>query len=215
MNADMKASLLFGNSEFELYGKAIQGIAEESGKSRSRMRSERESLAERELLNLAFGEGSHLTHGEHGEPYITESPEVNISISHNRSHCLLAISKTYARIGVDVENPRAQLLRVRDKYLTVREFIFTRKLGPGELMPALTVLWTVKEAVYKAAGQPGLSLTDIEISLDQEETDSYKRLVPDTILETKAYVGSREYGIKLRLLAPDNYIAVAIEKGLR
>ena len=109
--------------------------------------------------------------------------DIKISISHCKNFCIAAISKTGRPIGVDIENPRAQLIRVKDRFLTDSEqkkleLIINKRAGnsgntqrskptlPDIYLGELLRYWTIKEAVYKAALTPGLGLKEIE-------TDSY------------------------------------------
>jgi phosphopantetheinyl transferase len=70
----------------------------------------------------------------------------------------LAIHPTL-RIGIDVERPRQQLIKVQHKYLNNNEMTILHNIE--ELLWA----WTAKEAVYKAAGIPGLELASIALQL--------------------------------------------------
>lgn len=84
---------------------------------------------------------------------------VYISISH--SHRLAAAAISDRPVGIDIEQPRQQLTRVATRFLTPEQLA-----GLRMRLPMLAIGWTVKEAVFKLARTPGLSLTDI--SLDTE-----------------------------------------------
>lgn len=131
-------------------------ISETDGRSSRRVN---EHDAVMRLIRRHFGTDAELLHDRDGAPSV-EGFSGHISISHCRGLAALAIHPTM-RIGIDIEQPRTQLAAVRHKYLT-----------PAEAAALTTIddmlwAWTAKEAVYKAAGTAGLSLTSIELSSDR------------------------------------------------
>lgn len=126
-------------------------IAPIGATSESRREREREAVAQ--LIRRNLGEDVRVDHRPDGSPvavgYVGE-----ISISHSRDHVVVA-THPRLRIGVDVELPRRQLERIRPKFLSETELC--------ESLDDLLHAWTAKEAVYKAAGTVGLSLTEIEV----------------------------------------------------
>lgn len=128
--------------------------------SSSSRQAERE--ASLSLVREVFGPDATYTHEADGAPLLHPHHEgVYISISHSRNMCVLATA--HSPIGADIESPRVQLVRVADKFLSEREKqVLTGNLSARSLLP----YWTAKEAVYKAARTPGLSLTEIEVTAD-------------------------------------------------
>ncbi|MBD5360852.1 MAG: 4'-phosphopantetheinyl transferase superfamily protein [Bacteroides sp.] len=105
-----------------------------------------------ELIRSRFGADVRLIHDADGAPCLIGADE-EISISHSRHYAALMVS-TEGRCGVDIEEPRIeQLTRVRAKFMTPEELA-----APIDLLMA----WTAKEAVFKAAGTPGLGLSMID-----------------------------------------------------
>lgn len=105
-----------------------------------------------ELIRRRFGEEVRPVHDADGAPRLVGA-DAEISISHSRRFAALMVSFE-GRCGVDIEEPRLeQLTRVRAKVLT-----------PAELEAGIDLLaaWTAKEAVFKAAGTPGLGLSMID-----------------------------------------------------
>lgn len=125
-------------------------------------RRERERQAVAELVLEAFGPGAALGHDSHGAPFVTGScvPEgTMISVSHSRSTAALAVANG-TTVGVDIESWRPQLRSVAPRFLSPGElavFTFDR---------ALLSAWTSKEAVFKAAGEPELVISDVKLSPD-------------------------------------------------
>ena len=120
-------------------------------------RRERERAAAAALLRDIFGIDVEYGHEPSGAPVIVVAGQrQRVSISHSATTVAIAVAGDEESVGVDVETFRHQLERVKSKYLSARELsLFT---SPAELLKA----WTAKEAVYKAALTPGLSLTEID-----------------------------------------------------
>lgn len=105
-----------------------------------------------------FSDGAPFLYGDNSRISITHcpgllavatlppTPEVNLEGFTQR-----------AALGIDAERrDREQVLRVRDKYLSAAD----RALVPADDLGANVLAWTVKEAVYKAALQPGLDFAE-------------------------------------------------------
>lgn len=118
-------------------------------------RRESETYAVRQLVKHLFGTGSILGHRDDGSPVIAGS-KTEISVSHSRTHAFLA-SHPDLRIGVDAELPRQQLA------IVARKFLSDEELTAWVTIDHLLTAWTIKEAVYKAAGTPGLPLAGIKL----------------------------------------------------
>ena len=119
------------------------------------VKRQRERAAERLLLCHVMGQPVTLTHTEQGAP-VVEGSDVNISISHTPRLVVLAIDPKVI-IGVDAEQAdRAQVLRVRDKFLNTTEKQF---IHPDDLT-AHVIAWTAKEAIIKAERNSALNWTD-------------------------------------------------------
>lgn len=143
---------------------------------------ERERKASRRLIRQAFGESAAVRHDPDGAPLLSgiQDPYI-ISISHSSRTCVLAVSRHHTAIGVDIELPRNQLYRIRNKFLSEEECEYLSAIendiagsnNPGDCVAAhdkqmdfLLHCWTAKEAVYKCAHTPGLGLKEIMVSSD-------------------------------------------------
>ena len=118
-------------------------------------RREREKAAVGQLVSRVLGVDVTISHREDGSP-VAVGFAGEVSISHSRDYVAVA-THPRMRIGVDIEQPRAQLVRVRAKFVADEETF--------ESLDELLHAWTAKEAVYKAAGQRGLSLTEIVVDI--------------------------------------------------
>ncbi len=106
------------------------------------------------MLCEIFGESAYLNHDEYGAPVLSGviSPPF-LSISHSAREVVVAVNPV-ARIGVDVEHWRSQLMRVASRFLSEGEAGMCR--SSHDLLRA----WTVKEALYKAYRKGSLPLAD-------------------------------------------------------
>ncbi len=125
-------------------------------------RREAEKAATARLVTTLFGPGATVEHSPDGAPRLilpdtaTTAPE--ISISHSLHTVVLAVGRAGRPIGVDIEQPRQQLVRVAARFLAPEEIPIH---GAGE--ESLLRAWTAKEAAFKAAGIVVLTLADIRL----------------------------------------------------
>lgn len=127
-------------------------------------RREAEKAATARLVTTLFGPGATVAHSPDGAPRLilpntpTATPAPEISISHSLHTVALAVGRARRPIGVDIEQPRQQLVRVAARFLAPEE-IPIHAAGAENLLRA----WTAKEAAFKAAGIAGLTLADIRL----------------------------------------------------
>lgn len=130
------------------------GIACERSASAGRhTRREREKAAVR---SIASALGIEIGHAPDGAPTMDGG---NISVSHSIGLAVVAVDPR-RRIGIDAEDWRDALWRVRPKFLAEEEMALF--VDEESLLRA----WTAKEAVYKAAQSPRPLLTEIICSRD-------------------------------------------------
>ena len=118
-------------------------------------RREAEKAAVSALACRVAGGNAVIGHDADGAPFIC-GYDGWVSVSHSRVMAFIAVHPSL-RIGIDAELPREKLLRVASRFLAPCE------LPEWNTPEALLRAWTIKEAVYKAAGQPGLPLADIRL----------------------------------------------------
>ena len=83
---------------------------------------------------------------------------VQVSLAHAWPYAVAVIHKQ--AVGIDVELPRAQLSRIQHKFVSLED-----AAGLCENLN-LCRIWTAKEALYKAYGQPGISFArDMRVQL--------------------------------------------------
>ncbi len=132
-------------------------------------KTERTSSRETEKRTVArivrhlWGDENLLRHTPDGAPYIANSDQ-QISISHGGGYALLAVSDSQP-IGIDIECYRPQLKRVAAKFLTPQE-LEIYSASESLLLQA----WTSKEAIFKALGISGLTISEIILPKNPDTT---------------------------------------------
>lgn len=116
-------------------------------------RREAERAAAARVVGSLLGSDVVIGHDSSGAPRLEgEGAEgLFISVSHNATHIAVVLSR-YPGIGVDMENRSERLGRVIGRVSSAAE------AGIDPL-----ILWTVKEAVFKAAGISGLTIGEITV----------------------------------------------------
>lgn len=129
---------------------------------------EREHEAGRRLLAFAVREEYGLEalpaidRGDYGKPFFPDYPGIHFNISHSGSHAVCVLGE--ARLGVDIEEPRAVRASMWRRVLTEREQDWLS--GRSDKEESFLRLWTLKEAYAKAVGKGlGLNFTAMEFSL--------------------------------------------------
>jgi len=93
------------------------------------------------------------------------------------SHCgdfAAAIVSSDKRVGVDVEEPKAKILKIADKFISNEEYeIFNVSSNlQGSNVTMLTKIWSAKEAVYKWYGNGGVDFKEhIQLVKLQKQTE--------------------------------------------
>lgn len=111
----------------------------------------REFVFTRALL-LSFGIDLNIQYRSTGKPIVNEG---HISISHSRNNVVIGYSKDHV-IGVDIEFYNPKIHRIKHKFLADIE----NERFDTEDEKILTILWSIKEAIYKMEDIPGLMFKD-------------------------------------------------------
>lgn len=113
-----------------------------------------EHIASRQLIEALCREMDIPFHGickdSHGKPHLIDS-EHHISLSHSYPK-IAALINLDEPCGIDIEQPREQLARVRHKFLNDKELERCK-----EDLERLCIYWCAKESVYKMHGRTNLS----------------------------------------------------------
>lgn len=93
-----------------------------------------------------------LFYDANGKPHLKDG--MNISITHSYAYSAILVSSR--QTGIDMEMQRDKVAVIANKFLD-REFSFINTADAENYIRMLTVLWGVKEAVYKMVSRKGLS----------------------------------------------------------
>ncbi len=125
-------------------------------------------LSIRKLLEASGYTDSDLYYHETGKPLLTDG--VQVSITHSAQYSALALAEV--PVGIDIEHVKPVVGRIAHKF-TKNEAWFLDATA-SDYLDKLTVIWGVKEAIFKIVNEPGISFNHhiavSEFSLDDQET---------------------------------------------
>lgn len=110
-------------------------------------------LAVRMLLQEAGYTDFDLYYDEFGKPHLNDGK--HISISHSKDFSMIVLSN--ANIGADIEIVKDKVLKIAHKYMDVSHLL---NLSKEEELKKATVVWGIKESVFKLKNEVGISFKD-------------------------------------------------------
>ncbi|WP_299553412.1 4'-phosphopantetheinyl transferase superfamily protein [Seonamhaeicola sp.] len=128
-------------------------------------------LSVRHLLR-AFGyQDADLYYDDCGKPHLKDGKQ--ISITHSFNYAAVIISDLM--VGIDVEKQRDKITVIAHKFIDY-ESDYLDKKAP-DYIRKLTLLWCIKESLYKLFATPGLSFKDhclaIPFRIEDNETTAW------------------------------------------
>jgi len=134
-------------------------------------------LSIQNLLKLLDIKNDDLYYDANGKPKLSSGKF--ISISHSFDYCGVIICKS--KVGIDIEKFRPKILNISKKFVSSSEL----KLIKENSIQNITKIWTIKEAVYKAFGQPGIDFKKNIIieTLDREFNKASVKVFKNKIIE--------------------------------
>ncbi|RXR34104.1 4'-phosphopantetheinyl transferase superfamily protein [Flavobacterium piscinae] len=112
-------------------------------------------MAVRMLLQYNGYTDFDLYYDEFGKPHLKDG--VNISISHSFDFSVIILSDK--NVGIDLELRRDLVKKIAYKFAE-EVFVYECKDNSDEFVSKLTVIWGVKEAVFKVRNEIGISFKD-------------------------------------------------------
>jgi len=145
-------------SEYELLKPlTLPLIEKEKLKKRKNLKHRLEFLASRAALVSLGIDLDKVLFNDNGAPYLTDHRYC--SISHTDGYSAVVVSEY--KIGVDVEIYKDKIIRIASKFVHPAEDFVNKSKNHLKI---LTRLWTIKEAIYKAFGTPGIRFSkDIQV----------------------------------------------------
>lgn len=101
-----------------------------------------EQVTVRVLLKTLTNEEKKIEYLSSGKPYLADT-SYHISISHTKGYVAIILSKTKL-VGIDIEYVSSKVQRVRDKFISDKEFIDSDKE-----LNHLLLHWATKETIFK------------------------------------------------------------------
>ena len=107
-----------------------------------------------------------ILYNSNGKPFVNKC-ENHISVSHSLKNICLAISKS--PLGIDIEGIDERVLRIKTKYVNIED----KKHYQYNSVEDLTILWTIKECLYKLNDIKGLSFKNDIRALSRNKNEHY------------------------------------------
>lgn len=106
-------------------------------------------LAGRYLLPFLFEDFPHdeILIADTRKPYLPDE-QYHFSISHCADYAAAIVSSS-ERVGIDIEKITPRVEKIKHKFLHAEELVFVNKYADEHQVKLLTLLWSVKEAMFK------------------------------------------------------------------
>ena len=134
---------------------------------------QRQHLAAGYLLSELFPDFPYqsIQSATYQKPFLTGNPYY-FSLSHTNKYAAAIVSRSVPT-GIDIEMISPRVQRIRHKFLSSKENGWVSEFTPGQQDALLTLLWTIKETVYKWLEQRGLGFSEhIQILPFEPEDDN-------------------------------------------
>ena len=110
-------------------------------------------MAVRMLLQHLGYSDFDLYYDEFGKPHLKDG--THLSISHSNGFSGVAISDQ--NIGLDIEQLKEKTLKIASRYMDVSHL---KNLSESEQVKKATVIWGIKETIFKVKNEAGISFID-------------------------------------------------------
>lgn len=128
-------------------------------------------LSVRKLL-ASFGYADEdLYYDANGKPHLSDGKHISITHSFIFSGVIVSDNS----VGIDIEKQRPKIRKISNKFIDY-EFQYLKDSDPT-FVRKLTIIWCIKESLYKQFAQPGLSFKQhtlvIPFTFEEKETISW------------------------------------------
>jgi phosphopantetheinyl transferase len=123
-------------------------------------------LSVRKLLVEAGYTDFDLYYDVFGKPHLNDGTHISISHSFEFSAIILSDKNS----GIDIEQRREKIKIIATKFAE-EEFIYLAKENNADFISKLTVVWGIKESVFKVRNEVGISFKDHIFASPFEITD--------------------------------------------
>lgn len=113
-------------------------------------------LAVRMLLQHLGYSDFDLYYDDFGKPHLSQKlEEIHISISHSNGFSGIVISDQ--NVGLDIEQLKQKTLKIASRFMDISHL---ENLSEAEQIQKATVIWGIKETVFKIKNEVGISFPD-------------------------------------------------------
>jgi len=124
-------------------------------------------MSVRHLLSIGGYTDHDLYYDEFGKPHLSDGKHISITHSFNFAGIIISEKK----VGIDIEKQRNKIQIIAHKFVSEKENKFLEELTLDKIR-ALTIIWGVKESLYKLNATPGLGFKEhiyvAPFSLDEQ-----------------------------------------------
>lgn len=113
---------------------------------------QRAFLSVRKLLQEKGYTDFDLEYDQFGKPHLKDGNHISISHSHEFS----TVSISNQKVGIDIELQREKIIKIADKFHRT-EFDFLDQTKQHDYIQKLTVIWGIKESIFKIRNEAGIS----------------------------------------------------------
>lgn len=117
------------------------------------------------LLELGYAD-TDLYYNTNGKPFLKDGK--HISITHSFTFSAIVVSDQ--PVGIDIEKQRHKIKLIASKFTDYESAYLSA--NSADYVNKLTVVWCIKEALYKLFATPGLSFKDHTLVIPFEVKDS-------------------------------------------
>jgi 4'-phosphopantetheinyl transferase len=110
-------------------------------------------LSVRKLLLVAGYTDFDLHYDESGKPNLIDGYEVSISHSHEFATIIISNKS----VGIDIEIQKEKILKIASKFM---DTLHLENLSHEDQIKKATIIWGIKEAIFKIKNQKGISFPD-------------------------------------------------------
>lgn len=125
-------------------------------------------LSVRHLLKEFGYTDDQLTYNDHGKPFLNDGKQVSITHSNNFSAVIIGNTPN----GIDIEKQRPKIENIAGKFIDYENHWM--QMYKEDKIIQLSMIWCVKESLYKLYAQPGLSFKNhcmvIPFSIEDNQT---------------------------------------------
>jgi phosphopantetheinyl transferase len=156
----------------------------------------KEFLATRSLLKSLTNSENGIVYNKNGKPSLVDN-SLNISISHTSGY-VSVITHPFYTVGIDIEQKRDKILRLKNKFLSEKELL---NLDNNRELEHLLLHWSAKETMFKMMGETDVDfINHLHIKPFDISREGHIKSVENKTLRRKEF--SLEYKIH------DDYVLV-------